>query len=48
MNVKPGDYILVDHAIFRAFHKGALGILTVTGEDNPAVMRSVKTGLTVK
>ena len=27
----PGDYILVDHAIFRAFNKGALGILAVTG-----------------
>ena len=26
----PGDYILVDHAIFRAFNKGALGILAVT------------------
>ena len=27
----PGNYILVDHAIFRAFNKGALGILTATG-----------------
>jgi nitrite reductase (NO-forming) len=30
----PGDLILVDHSIFRAFNKGALGMLTVTGEDN--------------
>ena len=34
---KPGDLILVDHAIFRAFNKGALGILHVTGDDNPRV-----------
>jgi len=33
----PGDYVLVDHAIFRAFHKGALGILKATGEENPNV-----------
>lgn len=44
---KPGDFILVDHAIFRAFNKGALGILTVAGKDNPVVMTSVKTGLSV-
>jgi nitrite reductase (NO-forming) len=33
----PGDYILVDHAIFRAFNKGALAILQVSGPDNPKV-----------
>ncbi len=27
----PGNYILVDHAIFRAFNKGALGILAAAG-----------------
>ncbi|MGJ8663125.1 MAG: copper-containing nitrite reductase, partial [Marinicella sp.] len=27
----PGDFILVDHSIFRAFNKGALGILQVSG-----------------
>ncbi|HVZ48928.1 MAG TPA: copper-containing nitrite reductase [Gemmatimonadaceae bacterium] len=43
---KPGDYVLVDHAIFRAFNKGALGMLTVTGPDNPQVMNPVKAGLT--
>ena len=30
----PGNYVLVDHAIFRAFNKGALAILEVTGEEN--------------
>lgn len=35
----PGEYILVDHAIFRAFHKGALGKIKVVGEDNPKVFK---------
>lgn len=30
----PGEYILVDHAIFRAFNKGALATLAVSGEDD--------------
>jgi len=30
----PGDYPLVDHAIFRAFNKGAVGILKVSGPEN--------------
>jgi nitrite reductase (NO-forming) len=29
----PGNYVLVDHSIFRAFNKGALAILEVKGED---------------
>ena len=33
----PGSYILVDHSIFRAFNKGALGMLNVTGEENPKI-----------
>ena len=33
----PGNYILVDHAIFRAFNKGALGIITATGPENPTI-----------
>lgn len=44
---KPGDYILVDHAIFRAFNKGALGVLTVSGAENARVMSTVKSGLTI-
>ncbi|WP_296383039.1 copper-containing nitrite reductase [Winogradskyella sp.] len=30
----PGTFILVDHSIFRAFNKGALGMLKVEGEDD--------------
>ena len=30
----PGTFILVDHSLFRAFNKGALGMLKVTGPDN--------------
>ncbi len=33
----PGDLVLVDHSIFRAFNKGALGILKVEGEENEKV-----------
>lgn len=33
----PGSFIMVDHAIFRAFNKGALGILQVDGPDNKAI-----------
>jgi nitrite reductase (NO-forming) len=33
----PGSLVMVDHSIFRAFNKGALGILKVEGEDNRAV-----------
>jgi len=39
---KPGDLVLVDHAIFRAFNQGALGILHVTGPDNVKVFASIK------
>ena len=28
----PGNYVLVDHSIFRAFNKGALAMLEVSGE----------------
>lgn len=33
----PSTYILVDHAIFSAFNKGALGMLKVEGEHNPQI-----------
>lgn len=33
----PGDYVLVDHSIFRAFNKGALGILMVEGKENKEI-----------
>jgi nitrite reductase (NO-forming) len=33
----PGTFIIVDHSIFRAFNKGALGMLKVEGADNKTV-----------
>ena len=33
----PGSYVLVDHSIFRAFNKGALGILKVDGPEDKLV-----------
>jgi nitrite reductase (NO-forming) len=30
----PGTYILVDHSLFRAFNKGALGMLKVSGKED--------------
>lgn len=33
----PGDFVLVDHSIFRAFNKGALGILKVEGAENKGI-----------
>ena len=34
----PGSYTVVDHSIFRAFNKGALGQLKVEGDENPEIM----------
>lgn len=33
----PGTFILVDHSIFRAFNKGALGMLKVHGDENKTI-----------
>jgi nitrite reductase (NO-forming) len=33
----PGTFILVDHSLTRAFNKGALGMLKVTGADNRVI-----------
>lgn len=33
----PGTYTLVDHSIFRAMHKGAMGLLEVEGEERPDI-----------
>ncbi|MCB0283553.1 MAG: nitrite reductase, copper-containing [Calditrichaeota bacterium] len=38
----PGTFILVDHSIFRAFNKGALGMLKVQGEDNKTIYSGKK------
>ena len=39
---EPGEYVLVDHSIFRAFNKGAIGKVIVTGEKNPQVYNKVQ------
>ncbi|MBX3041972.1 MAG: c-type cytochrome, partial [Bdellovibrionaceae bacterium] len=33
----PGSYVLVDHALFRAFNKGALGLMKVEGAENKEI-----------
>jgi nitrite reductase (NO-forming) len=33
----PGNFIMVDHSIFRAFNKGALGMLAVAGAENKTI-----------
>ncbi len=33
----PGSYVLVDHSIFRAFNKGALAIMKVTGPEDKTI-----------
>ena len=39
---KPGNLVIVDHAIFRAFNKGALGMIKVSGPDNPQVYAQIR------
>lgn len=39
----PGNYLLVDHSLYRV-HKGAAGILHVTGPDNPDVFSAKDAG----
>ncbi len=38
----PGTYLLVDHSIFRAFNKGAIGQLKVTGKEDPSMFHPIK------
>src|SRR3954463_12804434 len=33
----PGSYVLVDHSIFRAFNKGALAIMKITGPEDKGI-----------
>ena len=40
----PGNYILVDHSIFRAIDKGAVAILEVAGPESPDVFKALKSG----
>ena len=42
-----GDLILVDHSIFRAFNKGALGVLRVSGPADAKVFAAVKSSTPV-
>ncbi len=35
----PGEYLMVDHSIFRAFNKGALAQINATGEKNDKVYK---------
>lgn len=37
----PGTYLLTDHSIFRAFNKGAIGQIKVTGKEDPSDRKSV-------
>ncbi len=37
----PGRYLLVDHSLFRALEKGALGSLVVTGPDAPEIFKAL-------
>lgn len=36
----PGEYLMVDHSIFRT-HKGAAGVIRVEGDENPEVYDSI-------
>jgi len=40
----PGTYILVDHAIARAIHKGAVGTIVVVGPEQPEIFKPGKAG----
>jgi nitrite reductase (NO-forming) len=37
----PGSYQMVDHSMFRAFNKGAMGILEVSGDEQPQLFSAV-------
>ena len=37
----PGDYLLVDHSIFR-IEKGAIGLITAVGDDKPEIFESLR------
>jgi nitrite reductase (NO-forming) len=37
----PGEYVIVDHSLSRAFNKGAIGKLKVTGEENPTIFKKI-------
>jgi nitrite reductase (NO-forming) len=39
--IVPSTLILVDHALVRTFYKGAIGLVTITGEANPEVFAAI-------
>ena len=44
----PGNLTIVDHSLTRAFNKGAIGLLAVTGTEQPSIYgKGVKTALPV-
>ena len=40
----PGRFLLVDHSIVRAMEKGALGVLEVTGDEQPGIFKVLTAG----
>lgn len=38
----PGMLNVVDHSIFRAFHKGAIAQIKVSGDENPSIFQKIK------
>jgi len=40
----PGRFLLVDHSIVRAMEKGALGMLAVTGAEQPGLFKTLVPG----
>jgi nitrite reductase (NO-forming) len=40
----PGRFLLVDHSIVRAMEKGALGVLEVTGDEQPDIFKVLTPG----
>lgn len=38
----PGTYILVDHSLFRAMHKGAVATIIAEGPENPEIFNVIK------
>jgi nitrite reductase (NO-forming) len=41
----PGTYILVDHSIVRAFDKGAIGMIEVSGPEAPSIFKPLVDGM---
>jgi nitrite reductase (NO-forming) len=44
----PGAYALVDHSLFRAFNQGAVGLLKVSGHEDPSIFARLEPGAAAK